>query len=40
MEILENKKKLDKLLLRIRLKGEKIGLIPIMGSIHMMAIYH
>ena len=34
MKILENKKKLDNLLEKIRVQDLKIGLIPTMGSIH------
>ena len=34
MKILENKRKLDELLTKIRTNGTKIGLIPTMGSIH------
>ena len=34
MIILENKSKIDDFLPRIRKKGQKIGLIPTMGSIH------
>ena len=34
MKILENKNKIDDFLSEIRKKGQKIGLIPTMGSIH------
>jgi len=34
MKILENKSKIDDFLSEIRKKGQKIGLIPTMGSIH------
>ena len=34
MKILENKRELDQLLVKIRTNGTKIGLIPTMGSIH------
>jgi len=34
MKILENKSKIDDFLSKIRKKGQKIGLIPTMGSIH------
>ncbi len=34
MKILENKRELDELLVKIKTNGAKIGLIPTMGSIH------